>query len=377
MSVLHVMQCTNLGGMEQVAFRCMEGLSRGGLRFRIATPRPFGPGWPRVREFDPKARDFPYRGRFGWRDFLSLRRHVHALAEDCDQVWVTGTCLAALGAVKGVGRPTVLSHHYHHFEDRLSWYKWRAFYELACRGLDAITYPTVFTRDEAVRIAPWLADRAVVVPNGYEIHYADEAERRAARAAARRRLNIPDDAFVVGNAGWLIARKRFDVFLAVAAQIARTVPDARFVICGDGPLRGALQAQARSLGIFGRVRFTGWVRDLADYYRAWDVLLFNSDFDTLPCAPMEAASYGCPTVASLLYGALGEFIEHGRNGFLFPTHDTWELAEAAASLACNAALADQVRTAARHTLATRFSPDAALDFYRKFFGVAADARAVV
>lgn len=369
--VLHIMQCTNLGGMEQVAFRCMSGLSHAGIRFRVTTPRPFGSGAARVREFDPDARDFPYRGRFGWRDFPAFRRHVHDLAGDCSHVWVTGTCAASLAAVRGLRLPKLLSHHYHHFEGRLSWLRWRAFYELTCHGVDAITYPTAFTRREAMRIAPWLAEKAVVVPNGYPLHYVDEAAHAKARTEARYRLGLPQDAFVVGNAGWLIRRKRFDLFLAVAVEIARAVPEAQFVICGDGPMRAALEAMAGDFGLAERVRFVGWVTDLADQYRAWDVLLFNSDFDAFGMTPLEAASYGCPTVASVRYGGLAEFIAHGKNGFLFSSHEIRPLADTAVSLARDAALARRIRAAARETLAIRFSPEAGLAFYRTFFGAPA------
>lgn len=362
------MQCTNLGGMEQVAFRVMDVLAfTDRTKFRIATPRPFGPGLDRLRAFDAQARDFAYRGRFGWRDFLAFRTHVWELAEECSHVWITGTSAAALAAVAGLQQPKILSHHYHHFEGRFAWARWRLFYELLCGQLDAITYPTAFTRDEAVRIAPWLSSRAHVVPNGYPLNYRNDADRLAARATARARLGLARDAFVVGNAGWLIARKRFDVFLRTAAALVTRMPNVSFVLCGRGPLEENLKSLAHDLGIADRVRFEGWVIDLADYYRAFDALLFNSDFDTLPCAPMEAASYGCPTVASVLYGGLGEFISHGRNGYLFASHDIEGMASALAALYEDAAHTASLRSALRITLETQFSPEAATRFYRMFF----------
>ncbi len=368
MTVLHILQCTNLGGMEQVAYRLMAELQASArIDFRLATPMPFGPGAEQARRFDGAMRDFPYRGRFGWRDFSAFRRHVHALAEECAQLWVTGTSAAALAALLGLKRPKLLSHHYHHFEGRYAALRWRGFYELLCRQLDAVTYPTAFTRDEALRIAPWLKNRAVVVPNGFTVHCDDEAERLRRRAAARRHLGLPDEAFVVGNAGWLIPRKRFDVFLRTVAHVAAARPEARFVICGGGPLEADLKRQAQVMGLAERVRFEGWVRDLTPHYQAWDALLFNSDFDTLPAAPMEAASHGCVTVASLLYGGLGEFLHHGRNGYIFPRHDEAAMAEALLSLAADPGHAAALRGAAIATLRQDFSNDRATAFYRDFF----------
>lgn len=354
--------------MEQVAYRAMATLAReDGYKFRIVTPRPFGPGRDRVFALDPEARDFPYRGRFGWRDFPDFRHHLSDVAAQCSHVWVTGTCAASLAGVRGLELPKVLSHHYHHFEGRGSWLRWRAFYDLLCRQLDAITYPTAFTRNEAVRIAPWLAGRATVVPNGYGVHYTDDADWDRKRTAARTRLGLEEGAFIIGNAGWLIQRKRFDVFLRTAALVREAIPNAQFIICGDGPLRTELEKLAGELGIADAVKWEGWVQDLTDYYRAWNILLFNSDFDTLPCAPMEAASYGCPTVASLTYGGLSEFIDHGQNGYIFSNHDCRALADAIIGLGRDETQMTRIRAAGQATLRGRFSEEEALKFYRTFF----------
>ena len=367
MTVLHIMQCTNLGGMEQVAFRVMEELRKDGFDFRIVSPRPFGPGVEFVRKFDAHAQDFQYRGRFGWRDFPAFRCHVRELAEQCSHVWITGTCAASLAAVKGIKKPKVLSHHYHHFEGPFSWLIWRCFYELLCRDLDAITYPIQFTKNEALRIAPWLSAKVKVVPNGYDPHYKDEADRAERQIAARDKLGLAQDALIVGNAGWLIGRKRFDVFLETAAKVLKTIPNAIFVICGGGPLEGALRDQAERLCIKDAVRFEGWVENISDYYRAWDVLLFNSDFDTLPCAPMEAASYGCPTVASLFYGGLGEFIVNGENGVLLVNHNVDILASNIVDMAVDQKKAAEMRAAARRTLEQKFSSPQGVRPYKRFF----------
>jgi len=354
--------------MEQIAYRLMKTLTcENELSFRVATPRQFGLGRSYVHEFDPEARDFPYRGRFGWRDFIPFRSHIRTLASQCSHIWVTGTSAAALAAIRDIDRPKVLSHQYHHFDGRFAWHRWRLFYEMLCRRLDAIVYPTRFTCDEALRIAPWLETKARIVRNGFNIQFRDETDRTEQRRAARDRLGLPQDAFVVGNAGWLIKRKRFDVFLRAAAEIRKTLPTALFTICGGGPLESELRALANDLGIASAVRFEGWLTDLADHYRSWDVLLFNSDFDALGNVPMEGASHGCPIVTSLVYGGLGEFIEHGHNGYLFSQHDIVALAAAVVALAREPSRAAAIRAEARRTLETRFSPQATADFYRSFF----------
>jgi glycosyltransferase involved in cell wall biosynthesis len=365
-TVLHLFQTTNLGGMEQVTFRLMPRLAARGFSFRIATPRPFGLAVEEVRRFDRDARDFRYRGRFGWRDFGSFRKHVHELASACSHIWITGTSAAALAAVRGLPQRKILSHHYHHYEGKLPYLSWRAFYELTCRDIDVVTYPSIMTRDEAVDIAPWLSGRAQVVRNGVDVHYIDEATRRTRRINARRSLGLPQDAFIVGNAGWLIRRKRFDVFLQVAARVRSQMPDSQFIICGGGNEESALRRLASDLGLGDCVRFLGWSTDLTLHYQSWDALLFNTDFDTLPSTPMEAAAEGCIVVASQTYSGLGELIVHDQTGYLYPTHDLDSLTASLLAIRREPNRAEQIRHQAATKLRSEFSLDVAANFFTNF-----------
>jgi glycosyltransferase involved in cell wall biosynthesis len=362
------LQCTNLGGMEQVAFSLFDQLQGKGYSFRIATPRPWGLGRERILRVDREATAFDYRGRFGWRSFRPFREQARRLAAKTGSVWVIGACASCLAAAASTGRRVLLSHHYHHFETALSRVKWMGFYLMFGRSLDVVTFPTEFTRNEALQVAPWLRSKFQVVRNGFRVCYETEERRLRRKREARARLQLPQDAFVVGNAGWLIQRKRFDVFLTTARRVAGRIPNARFVICGGGPQEGQLKAQAASLGIADRVRFEGWVEDVSVYYQAWDALLFNSDFDTLPCAPMEAASHGCVCVASCLYGGLSEFLEHGRTGALLSRHEPEALAESLVRIARDGAHAARLRKRAVARLREEFGADAAFRFYEAYFG---------
>jgi glycosyltransferase involved in cell wall biosynthesis len=261
----------------------------------------------------------------------------------------------------------LLSHHYHHFEKKTSRLPWTAFYLVFGPRLDAITYPTEFTRQEALRIAPWLRGKTHVVRNGFDIHYTTEAQRLEDKRAARAELQMPQDALLMGNGGWLIQRKRFDVFLRTAQLVSRQIPKAMFYICGGGPEEARLRKLASELGIADRVHFQGWVQDMSPYYRAWDVLLFNSDFDALGCTPLEAASHGCLCVASVRYGGLSEFLKDGQTGFLLDQHDPEKLAGFVTRLAQDSEFALKIRRRAIEMLEQNFSNETALKFYENYF----------
>ena len=130
----------------------------------------------------------------------------------------------------------------------------------------------------------------------------------------------------VGNAGWLIPRKRWDIFLQVAARVAAVLPNVRFLIAGDGPERDALEKLAAELGIADRVIWLGWQDHLEDFYQRLDVMLFNSDWDAVGRSPLEAMSYGVPVVASVIHGGLNEIITSEEYSYLIDRHDVSLLA---------------------------------------------------
>lgn len=365
--VMHLMQCTNLGGMEQAAYWLMRKLqATKRFSFRVASPRPFGDGARAVRDVDASAIAFNCSGRFGWRNRGGLRDWVREQSADSDLVWVTGTCAASLAAIQNSRAPKVLSHHHFHLDGRGSWLRWRAFYELFGRQLDAVVYPTEFTRAEAVSIVPWLEPRSVVIRNGVEPRPLDEAGIAARRRLARRRLGLPERRLLVGGAGWFVPGKRFDVFLRVAARVHARRPDSLFLLCGGGPDEDQLRKRVSELRLNEAVRFEGWVHSMDSYYEALDVVLFNSDREAFGRVPLEAANRGALVVASVRYGGLHEFVEHGVNGVLLDEHDDRALAEAVVNLA-DGPRGPGMRAAAYRKIHQEFSIEAAASKSERLF----------
>jgi glycosyltransferase involved in cell wall biosynthesis len=216
-----------------------------------------------------------------------------------------------------------------------------------------VTFITDFIRREAEAIVPELADISHTVPYAFDIPPLPTAHQRE---VARRALQLPKDVPLIGNAGWLIERKRFDVFLKVAARVSAEHPEAMFVIAGDGPARPMLERMAAELKIADRVIWLSWQRGLEAFFLAIDVLLFNSDADALGRTPLEALSYGVPIVASVLYGGLAEVVDRDDYGFLLDTHDVGGLADRLNCLLSNPDLAVRMATAGRSRVAEVGSP---------------------
>jgi glycosyltransferase involved in cell wall biosynthesis len=120
--------------------------------------------------------------------------------------------------------------------------------------------------------------------------------------------------------GRLVDQKNHSLFLRAAAELVQDVPEARFVIVGDGPLRGPLQAQANALGIGGRVSFTGERRDVDAILRTAALFWLTSRWEGMPNAVLEAMASGLPVIATDV-GGTRELIRPGVDGFVVPEDD--------------------------------------------------------
>ncbi|HEX2165473.1 MAG TPA: glycosyltransferase, partial [Thermoanaerobaculia bacterium] len=115
--------------------------------------------------------------------------------------------------------------------------------------------------------------RVTVVPHHVAVEPA--ADRDAERSAARRRLGLADDLFLVGTFGLQTPPKRLDVLLAAFARLAAARPEARLAVVGAVDRRVDLDRLLGGLGpAAGAVTVVGRVDDLGrflDWMRAVDV----------------------------------------------------------------------------------------------------------
>lgn len=352
MKVINVMQGTNLGGMEQASLRLMLGLKERGHCTEVLSLNPIGTLGPLLDAHGIAAKGFPYLGKGGWRSFLLLKKELRGV--QADALIMTGHHLLSMIAMGDLcaGR-RVLAIHFHHSGVKPNW-QWRLIYKLACKRFRAITFPSDYVRKEAETLYPPVKRMSHTVRNPLSIPPLPVA---GDRSKARIFFGIPEDAIVVGNAGWLIPRKRFDVFLQVAQRVAEEVPNALFLIAGDGEEKSRLDSLAEQLNIAGRVKWLGWQKDLTPFFQCLDVMLFNSDWDAMGLSPLEAMSYGVPLVASVQQGGLKEIVSNDEYGYLISTHDIDALAAKVIYLLQNPDKARSVALAGRQRVEDVSNPE--------------------
>lgn len=216
---------------------------------------------------------------------------------------------------------------------------------------DALVAVSHHVRDELIELGIGSPERWRVIPVGVELEtYSDTG---GARAAARARFDLPTASPLVGIVGRLVPIKDLDTFLRAAARLAASHGDAAFVVAGDGELRSALEARARSL-LGKRVRFLGWVEDLPALYAALDVVVLTSKNEGTPISLIEAGAAGRPVVATRV-GGVSEVVDDGATGWLVPRGDEVALAARVAGLLDRPEEAAAFGEAAKALVAERFS----------------------
>lgn len=183
--------------------------------------------------------------------------------------------------------------------------------------------------------------KLAVVPNGIEV----EAFKPGCRNGK-----------VVTTVSVLREGKGIEVLL----DAVPLVPDAQFVIVGDGPLREKLQGG-------DRVTWTGFRRDVPELLSQSDVFVLPSLGDAYPTVLLEAMAAGLPVVSTRV-GGIPEIVEDGRTGILVPPGNPTALASAISGLLDSPEKREALGRAARAEAESRFSTQAWVEKLRQVYG---------
>ena len=185
-------------------------------------------------------------------------------------------------------------------------------------------------------------------------------------AALRARVGAGPDTVLVGSVGRLIEQKDYPTQLRAFALAARAEPRLRMVLAGEGPLRGAIEAQAAELGIADRVVLLGnWTR-VPELLRALDVFVLASKFEPYGVALLEAKCAGAAIVATSV-NEIPKLLEDGATGLIVPPESPEAMARAFTRLQGDAALRRRLGENACADARRRHSIEAVASAYQALY----------
>ena len=200
-----------------------------------------------------------------------------------------------------------------------------------------------------------LASHHSTIHNTVDTERIDAIISETDRTAVRHDLGLAPLDPVVGVVSRLREEKGIDVLVDAFASVHGRVPQARLLVVGDGPDRGALQLQAAKLGIGDSVIWAG-ARPWPEAIRlmsAMDVVAVPSRFEGFGLSAIEAMACGKPVVASAV-GGLPEIVENSETGLLVPPVDPQVLGQALLRLMEDPGLRQRLGTNAAADARRRF-----------------------
>jgi glycosyltransferase involved in cell wall biosynthesis len=194
--------------------------------------------------------------------------------------------------------------------------------------------------------------RAVTVHEGIDIDRAQAAPP----APLHQELWLPHHAPIVGNVAALVPHKGQKHLVEAAAAVVRQIPDARFIIAGEGELRPSLERQIREHHLEKHVFLAGFRPDVLSLHKAFDIFVMSSVTEGLGTSLLDAMACGKPVVATSA-GGIPEVVVDGETGFLVPPRDHAAMAEAIVRLLKDEGLRRRMGEAGFSRARRRFSAE--------------------
>ena len=186
------------------------------------------------------------------------------------------------------------------------------------------------------------------------------------RSSVRAALGFASDDVVVAAVGRLDPVKNLQLLLKGIAGVAQKAPRIKGLIVGDGPEADNLRTAVTTLGLSGRVIFTGFRRDAVSLVQAADIFALVSFSEGTSMALLEAMAAGLPAVVTRV-GGNPDLVAHGRTGWMIDSDDLEQLT----AVLCEAAGDDRLRArlgrAGQHRFHRQFEFDAMARAYDQLY----------
>ncbi|MFL9987381.1 glycosyltransferase family 4 protein [Paraburkholderia sediminicola] len=286
-------------------------------------------------------------------------RAIAARARTFDVLFLNTQKALVLGALgKPLYRKPVIWYQHdiltreHFGRVQLSVIKW-----LVRLAVDHVVANSQASKRSLIALTGIAADSVPVIYNGID---ADAFKRidGSDMAALRRRLGLPEHAWLAGLFGRLAPWKGQHIALEAMARL----PGVHLVLVG-APLFGEdayaqhLHEQAEVLGVADRVHFAGFQDDVPAWMKAMDAILHTStEPEPFGRVIVEGMAAARPVIAAAA-GGVTEIVRHQRNGWLVKPGDVAALADAISALRADPAMAQRLADQALADAQTEFSVD--------------------
>ncbi len=210
------------------------------------------------------------------------------------------------------------------------------------------------------------SDKIQVIYNGIDV--LEYEKNKINFNVTRADLNIPDSSYLIGFVGRLTKQKAPDILLRAAVQIKKKIPQAQFLMVGDGEERERLVQMIEKFNLQDCVHITGWVDNPMEYITLFDQAMLLSRWEGFGLVLAEYMWAGKPIVATNV-NAIPNLIANGVNGLLVEKDNVKEIVKASLQIFYNNELANLFGNNGKRIVRERFSVDRVVREHEKLFEI--------
>lgn len=178
--------------------------------------------------------------------------------------------------------------------------------------------------EKGIRNKLFTKDKVRLIRSGIDI--SRFMNKNHNRLRMRKELGIKIEIPVVAMIACFKPQKSPLDFVKVAKIISDEIPDAGFLMVGDGVIRSKIENMIEKISMEDKIILLGWRRDIPEILSSIDILVLTSLWEGLPRVFPQAMASGVPVVATEVDGA-PEAIKNGVTGFLLQPRDIEGMAE--------------------------------------------------
>ena len=210
-----------------------------------------------------------------------------------------------------------------------------------------------YTKQTSISFNSFEESRFLILPCTLDPDYNNEIVLKS-----KGELLLPDGKIIltVSRLAETETLKNIDLIIKTLPAILKEVPDAFYVIIGDGSDRARLESLTKNIGVYEKVIFAGKVTSdlLPSYYNLCDVFALPSEKEGFGIVFLEAMYYSKPCIGANR-GGIPEVIEDGKSGFLIDPKNINSLSESMIKLLKDHDLCYSIGKAGKERLENRFS----------------------
>ncbi len=349
--VLQVIGGMNIGGAEQVIMEIIRGLDRSRFDVGLCCTRVLGVLADQLRDEGVEVLLAAPPSRF-LRHLTPafLLRDIRRFRADVVHSHTTAALIqtGVLGAIR-VLPPWVHTFHFGNYDGNAS--AQRRYEGHLSRSASQLVAVSESQRSALIAHQGVSADHITTIMNGVK---SVTPLSQADVASARAEFGLKPEHVVIGCIAVLSEQKGITYLLDAAQQIVASLPQARFLIIGGGPLEQPLRDKAAALGLADRVVLPGWKKDAARLLPIFDVFVMSSLWEAMPMALLEAMAAGRPIVVTDVGDNRG-IVDDGGCGVVVPPRDPGAIAQAVLQIVNTPAASAAMTTRAVRRFNERFT----------------------